>query len=340
MARLALAALLLALSVAGCGIAGSAKIEAPVTVYVSLPLTGPRGGRRPRRRRRRAAGAGAGAGQGRLDPGPGGLPRRRQGQGLGPGRRRGQCPPGGPGLIRRRVHRRARLGADAGLGADHQRRRPGAGLTRRGRGGPDAARRRAIRTPRPLPTFGLAQLRPDRAGGRRGRRRGGQLGVGARCHAGGGDLGWLRFPEPGRVRIQVRGHRARDPGHAREAALGGRRGREHRQAGGLRTGDSAADPLRKRARQLLGQRRARSRSRSRTRASPRGSRSASTALPGSYAAYGYEAMGLVLQAIRGAGTDASSFRDNVRNGVFGAHLGTARCSAATRSRRTATRPSA
>jgi branched-chain amino acid transport system substrate-binding protein len=40
--------------------------------------------------------------------------------------------------------------------------------------------------------------------------------------------------------------------------------------------------------------------------------------PGVYAAYGYEAMGLVLQAISGAGTDASSFRDNVRNGVFGA----------------------
>jgi branched-chain amino acid transport system substrate-binding protein len=37
------------------------------------------------------------------------------------------------------------------------------------------------------------------------------------------------------------------------------------------------------------------------------------------AAYGYEAMALVLQAIRGAGTDASSFRDNVRDGVFGAH---------------------
>jgi branched-chain amino acid transport system substrate-binding protein len=42
-------------------------------------------------------------------------------------------------------------------------------------------------------------------------------------------------------------------------------------------------------------------------------------VPGVYAAYGYEAMGLVLQAIRGAGADASSFRDNVRNGVFGAH---------------------
>jgi branched-chain amino acid transport system substrate-binding protein len=41
--------------------------------------------------------------------------------------------------------------------------------------------------------------------------------------------------------------------------------------------------------------------------------------PGSYAAYGYEAMGLVLQAISGAGADASSFRDNVRNGVFGTH---------------------
>jgi branched-chain amino acid transport system substrate-binding protein len=42
--------------------------------------------------------------------------------------------------------------------------------------------------------------------------------------------------------------------------------------------------------------------------------------PGPYAAYGYEAMDLVLHAIQGAGTDSSSFRDNVRNGVFGSHL--------------------
>ncbi len=41
--------------------------------------------------------------------------------------------------------------------------------------------------------------------------------------------------------------------------------------------------------------------------------------PGPYAAYGYEAMELILQAVRGAGTDASSFRDSVRNGVLGAH---------------------
>jgi branched-chain amino acid transport system substrate-binding protein len=41
--------------------------------------------------------------------------------------------------------------------------------------------------------------------------------------------------------------------------------------------------------------------------------------PGVYAAYGDEAMGLILQAIAGAGTDPSSFRDNVRNGIFGAH---------------------
>jgi branched-chain amino acid transport system substrate-binding protein len=41
--------------------------------------------------------------------------------------------------------------------------------------------------------------------------------------------------------------------------------------------------------------------------------------PGPYAAYGYEAIGLILDAIRGAGTDASSFRDDVREGVFGAH---------------------
>ena len=44
MAPRALAALLLvSLAVSGCGITGSAKIEAPVAVYVSLPLTGPRG---------------------------------------------------------------------------------------------------------------------------------------------------------------------------------------------------------------------------------------------------------------------------------------------------------
>jgi branched-chain amino acid transport system substrate-binding protein len=41
--------------------------------------------------------------------------------------------------------------------------------------------------------------------------------------------------------------------------------------------------------------------------------------PGPYAAYGYEAMALVLQGIREAGTDASSFRDDVRNAVIGAH---------------------
>jgi branched-chain amino acid transport system substrate-binding protein len=42
-------------------------------------------------------------------------------------------------------------------------------------------------------------------------------------------------------------------------------------------------------------------------------------VPGPAAAYGYEAMGLVLQGIRGAGTDASSFRDAMRNAVIGAH---------------------
>ncbi len=40
--------------------------------------------------------------------------------------------------------------------------------------------------------------------------------------------------------------------------------------------------------------------------------------PDPYAAYGYEAMGLILQAIREAGTDASSFRDDVRGDVLGA----------------------
>jgi branched-chain amino acid transport system substrate-binding protein len=40
--------------------------------------------------------------------------------------------------------------------------------------------------------------------------------------------------------------------------------------------------------------------------------------PGYAAAYGYEAMELILQGIRQAGTDASSFRDDVRNAVIGA----------------------
>jgi branched-chain amino acid transport system substrate-binding protein len=40
--------------------------------------------------------------------------------------------------------------------------------------------------------------------------------------------------------------------------------------------------------------------------------------PGPYAAYGYEAMALILQGIGEAGTDASSFRDNVRGAVIGA----------------------
>jgi branched-chain amino acid transport system substrate-binding protein len=41
--------------------------------------------------------------------------------------------------------------------------------------------------------------------------------------------------------------------------------------------------------------------------------------PGPSAAYGYEAMELALQGIREAGTDASSFRDDVRKAVIGAH---------------------
>jgi branched-chain amino acid transport system substrate-binding protein len=41
--------------------------------------------------------------------------------------------------------------------------------------------------------------------------------------------------------------------------------------------------------------------------------------PGPYAAYGYEAMALVLQGIEEAGPDASSFRDHVREAVIGAH---------------------
>jgi len=41
--------------------------------------------------------------------------------------------------------------------------------------------------------------------------------------------------------------------------------------------------------------------------------------PGPAAAYGYEAMALALSAIRDAGTDATSFRDDVRNAVIGAH---------------------
>lgn len=41
--------------------------------------------------------------------------------------------------------------------------------------------------------------------------------------------------------------------------------------------------------------------------------------PGPYAAYGYEAMALILQAIGDAGTDASSFRDDVRGALIGAH---------------------
>ena len=83
MPRLALAALLLALAIAGCGIAGSAKIEAPVTRLRQPAADRSARDRRPRRRGRRAAGAGAGAGQGRLDRGPGDLSRRRQGEGLG-----------------------------------------------------------------------------------------------------------------------------------------------------------------------------------------------------------------------------------------------------------------
>ena len=255
-------------------------------MYVTLPLTGPAGGRRavtpptaPGWRSSRRVERPALSRSRRV-------PRRRQGRRLGSGSGRRQRPQRGPGLERGRLHRRARLRAHPGLGADHQRR-------------------------------GLVQISPD---GRRGRphplRRG--LAESPDRYQPSGSPTFARIVPADDV---VAG--AADwlePGATGELATGALRGlwASSRRRRGSR-------------RQVLAARRStRSPARAQTRTGFRTDLAARPGPPGRlrrvpqrfgrepgpYAAYGYEAMALALQAIGAANTNSDQFRERgPRRGV-------------------------
>ena len=136
-------------------------------------------------------------------------------------------------------------------GSSRSRRAPGAvDLTAPAAGYPDS--------PGPIPALWRRQLRPDRSRRRRRRGRRGRLGVGARRHRGGGDLGWLAVPEPRRGRVQVGRGRPRDPGEPRKAAGQGCGGTGRCGTCRLRARDRPSERLRKHSSDPAAERGARS----------------------------------------------------------------------------------
>jgi branched-chain amino acid transport system substrate-binding protein len=318
MPRLALAALLLALVVAGCGIAGSAKIEAPVTVYVSLPLTGPHGtsGRDAADGARLAleqAGGKAGSievravylddAKGRIwDPVAVGANARQAVQDSSAAAYIGE-------LDSEPTRASVPITNDAGLVQVS----PGAGgvdLTQPAAGYPDSPDRyRPSGSPSFARTVPADDVVVDAAANWAS-----ELGATTAAVTSDGsafqNLSASEFKAaatehgiqvmPGKppsevaVAANTGDHAVYEPGSQRLSIYGSKPGTYSVSA--------ELDP------KLLSDK---------TFVPAFAERFHHD--PGVYAAYGNEAMDLVLQAIQGAGTDASSFRDNVRNDVFGAH---------------------
>ena len=260
-------------------------------VYVSLPLSGPARPRRQRRRRRCEARPGAGR---RPRRGPRGAGRatsttpsaRRFWDPVAVGRERAH---GRAGLQRRRLHRRARLRAHARLDADHQRCRHRPGLARRRRRRPDPPGRGLSGLPRALPPLGRGHLRAGGARRRQGAGRRRRVGGGAgECASVSVQLGDSPF---GRLSAQeFERTRTRSGVEPRPGRCG--RGDAGRQRAGVRAADAGA-------RRVCSRRRLRPSGFPGLRGagSPVNSRQRFGREPGPYAAYGYEAMQLVLAAI-------------------------------------------
>jgi branched-chain amino acid transport system substrate-binding protein len=317
MTRLALAALLLGLGVAGCGIAGSAKIEAPVNVYVSLPLSGPRGpdGRDAADGARLALAQAGGKGgsiqvrgvylddaKGKAwDPVAVGTNARQAVQDSSAAAYIGE-------LDSEPTRASVPITNDAGLVQVS----PGAGavdLTQPAAGYPDSPDRYQ---PSGSPNFArvvpaddvvvdaaagwASELGASRAAVRAGdapfeRLAASSFKTAASAH------GVQVITTPQLAAARSSGTVAvYDAGLQHLSILSGKRISSYAVTAEL-------DPGRLPGKAFVSQFRRRFK------------RS-----PGPYAAYGYAAMGLVLHAIGDAGTDASSFRDKVRNAVFGAHL--------------------
>ena len=301
--RSALAALLLALVVAGCGVAGSAKIDAPVTVYVSLPLTGPRAtaGKDAADGARLAleeAGGKAGSTEVRArflddakgrtwDPVAVGANAREAVQDSSAGAYIGE-------LDSEPTRASVPITNDAGLVQVS----PGAGavdLTAPAAGYPDSPDRyRPSGNPnfaRTVPSDDVVVDAAASLASERGATR-------AEVSSNGSAFENLTAEEF-RSAATERGVQVVDGGAPSR----------YEPASQLLTIDGQAyelsaelDPNHLPGRAFAG------------RFKRRFQR-----VPGPYAAYGYEAMALVLDAIDRAGTDASSFRDKVRNNVFGVH---------------------
>jgi branched-chain amino acid transport system substrate-binding protein len=319
MPRLALAALLLTVTVAGCGIAGTAKVEAPVAVYVSLPLTGPHGagGRDAADGARLAleqAGGKAGSIQVRAtylddakgevwDPVAVGANARQAIQDSSAAAYIGE-------LDSEPTRASVPITNDAGLVQVS----PGAGgvdLTQPAAGYPDSPDRYQ---PSGSPSFArtvpsdavVADAAADWTS---------ELGLkSATALSDGSPFQSLMASEFASAAtehgIQVRTGKGGGTGKSAVVYYPG--GRTSTGGQILQESGRPAPPRRELRAEL-----APSRLPGKDFVSLFKGRFHRP--PGPYAAYGYEAMGLILQAIRDAGTDASSFRDNVRNGVFGAH---------------------
>jgi branched-chain amino acid transport system substrate-binding protein len=319
MPRLALAALLLALAVAGCGIAGPAKIEAPVTGYVSLPLTGPRGadGRDAadgaRLALERAQGK-AGSIQVRttfLDDAKG---RVWDPVAVGANARQAVQDSSAAAYIGELDSEPTRASVpitnDAGLIQVS----PGAGgvdLTQPAAGYPNSPDRyQPSGTPNFARTVPADDVVVDAAASWASEQGATQAAVTsdgsafqnlaasefkAAATEHGIQVAPLKPADEVAVAANVGERALYEPGSQRLSLFG--------SSPGAYSVSAELDP-----------------SRLPDKGFPAEFQMSFHRLPGPYAAYGYEAMGLVLKAIGGAGTDASSFRDNVRNNVFGAHL--------------------
>jgi branched-chain amino acid transport system substrate-binding protein len=305
MPRLALAALLLAVAVAGCGIAGQAKIEAPVKVYVSLPLTGPHGpeGRDAADGARLAleqAQGKAGSIQVRAtylddakgkvwDPVAVGANARQAVQDSSAAAYIGE-------LDSEPTRASVPITNDAGLVQVS----PGAGgvdLTQPATGYPDSPDRyRPSGTPNFARTVPADTVVADAAANWVS-----ELGATAALAGSDGSAFANLAAAEFRAAAGEHGIQIGPTVHGRKVALYSAVDEDFTFGGQTYAVSAELDPSRLPGRDFV------------AHFQHRFHRA-----PGPYAAYGYEAIGLVLQAIDGAGTDASSFRDNVRNGVFGA----------------------
>ncbi len=306
MLRLALAALLLALAVAGCGIAGTAKIDAPVTVYVSLPLTGPRGadGRDAadgaRLALERAQGR-AGSVQVRatyLDDAKG---KVWDPVAVGANARQAVQDSSAAAYIGELDSEPTRASVPITNNAGLVQVSPGAGgvdLTRPAAGYPDSpGRYQPSGSPNFARTVPADDVVVDAAANWVS-----ELGATAALAASDGsafeDLAASEF----RAAAGEHGIQVGPTLHGRKVALYAPTAGTFEFGGQNFAVSAELDPSRLPGTQFVEQFRHRFHR-----------------APGPSASYGYEAMGLVLQAISGTGTDASSFRDKVRTGVFGAN---------------------